>query len=501
MTDSGPEEFLPRTVADRYQIGSRLREEPWGGVWLSRDLVLDEEVGLKLCLKEAPEADAARQGFRQEARLALKLRHPHLLGVFHFGQDEDFLYLVQEAFAGESLMEKLARHQHFSLPQVLGILEQAAQALAQAHEQGLAHQSFNPLQVLVLGEEVRVANFTFPALEDEEVWHLELKAYLPPEVLRGEAPTPAGNIFSLGVLGFRLAAGSLPYPLTFDEPFPYRLETPPVDLEEVPLSLQNLLLRCLSLEPEDRFPDARAFLNQLRQLREQWRQEPWEAGKLRALGPAAARASELWGRLREGLGPQAQRLREELASLWPRLRPQTPRLWWGLGLAALMVLLLVVYYRLPRETLQPPPAGVPPAMVVPPATAPVGGGPPLLEAQEPTEAPQVAKPPVAKPPVPPPGEVKAPPREERYLIIAATYANPEPARIMSRHLQNLDFQAHVVKKTVGGKAQYQVQVGPVTGSKPAEEVARRLQAERLNPTVQKLTPPPARPSSIRRPAA
>jgi len=500
MTDSGPEEFLPRTVGDRYEVGRRLREEPWGGVWLARDSVLDAEVGLKLFSQEDPEIDAALEGFRQEARLALKLRHPRILGVFHCGQDEDFLYLVEEAFAGESLQEMLARRQHFSLSQVLTILEQAAQALAQAHEQGLAHQGLNPLQVLVLGEEVRVANFTFPAPGDEEARHLELKAYPPPEVLRGEAPTPGSNVFSLGVLGFRLAAGSLPYPLTFDEPFPYRLETPPVDLEEVPIPMQNLLLRCLSVEPEDRLPDAGAFLEQLRRVRDEWRGEPREWRKAQVLRPAAARAGELWGRLREGLKPQTQRLREGLASLGPRLRPQTSRLWWGLGLVVLMLLLLV-YYKMPRGIHLPSPATAPPAAVAPKTPAPAGGGPPLTEAQEPAEVPGAAKPPTAKAPVPPPGEVKAPPKEERYLLIAATYANPEPARIMSRHLQNLDFQAHVAKKTVGGKTQYQVQVGPVTGSKQAEELARRLKQEKLHPKVQKLTAPPGSPSSGRRPAA
>ena len=61
---------------------------------------------------------------------------------------------------------------------------------------------------------------------------LELKAYEAPEVIYGDAPSPASNIFSLGVLGFRLVAGSLPYALTFDEPFPYRVEDLPADLEE-----------------------------------------------------------------------------------------------------------------------------------------------------------------------------------------------------------------------------------------------------------------------------
>ena len=122
---------------------------------------------------------------------------------------------------------------------------------------------------------------------------LELKAYEAPEVIYGDAPSPASNIFSLGVLGFRLVAGSLPYALTFDEPFPYRVEDLPADLEEIPLSLQNLLLRCLAVDPEERFPEVSAFLAQLRQLRE-FKGEGLPEGKARMAagsGPAGKPAA------------------------------------------------------------------------------------------------------------------------------------------------------------------------------------------------------------------
>ena len=75
------------------------------------------------------------------------------------------------------------------------------------------------------------------------------------------------NFVHDGAFGY-LVAGSLPYPLTFDEPFPYRLEYPPADLEEIPVPLQNVLLRCLAEDPEERLPHAGALVSQLRQARE-----------------------------------------------------------------------------------------------------------------------------------------------------------------------------------------------------------------------------------------
>ena len=255
-------------IGPRYLIVRQLREEPWGGVWLAQDNILRTEVSLKLLARDDPEWTAARDMFEQAALLGLKLRHPQILGVFHIDKAEKFLYLVEEPFPGESLLAQWVRQERFSLPQALHRLELLAQALAFAHQQGEVHQFLSPLNILLKGEDLRVANFAFAPAYGDEPQHLELRAYTPPEVINGDRLTPAGNVFSLGVLGFRLVAGSLPYPLTFDEPFPYRLEYPPADLEEIPVPLQNVLLRCLSEDPEERLPHAGALVSQLRQARE-----------------------------------------------------------------------------------------------------------------------------------------------------------------------------------------------------------------------------------------
>ena len=161
------------------------------------------------------------------------------------------------------------------------------------------HQCLSPLNILLKGEDLRLANFAFAPAYDDQPQHLELKAYAPPEVIHGDRLTPAGNVFSLGVLGFRLVAGSLPYPLTFDEPFPYRLEYPPADLEEIPVPLQNVLLRCLSEDPEERLPHAGALVSQLRQARELMHGVAKESARL-AAGKIPAAAGSPW--LRRGRG-------------------------------------------------------------------------------------------------------------------------------------------------------------------------------------------------------
>ncbi len=511
MTNSRPDHpEISKVIDQRYEILRQLREEPWGAVWLAQDKILGVEVGLKLLTREAARWTEAQQFFQQEAILSLRLRHPQILGVFHLGKTERSLYLVQEPFPGESLMAHLARHHRFTLPQALDLLEQVTRALVLAHGQGLAHQALNPLQILLEDGEVRVANFAFPPEDYDQAMYLELKAYNPPEVLQGEAVSLAGNVFSLGVLGFRLAAGSLPYPLTFDEPFPYRLESPPVDLGEIPISLQNVLLQCLAVEPEERLPDAASLLGPLQQLREQWRSgRPerwggWEPARRWASWQPAGPAGDFLGRLWAGTKSGAGKIRDLIQTRGFSFRPSLGRLWWGLGLAVLLLVLVMVGNKMRRREAPPPALPVKAAPVKLPAAK---GAPPLMETGEPAPppgpapavTPEVSQPPPLAPPAP--EEAKPPPKEERYLIVAATFAKEDQATKLKQRLKTRNYSAKVVKKTTGKKTVYQVQVGPVTGAKPAEEMARRLKTqEHLTPKVQKMAARPANSSAPRKQA-
>ena len=506
MTSSRQDD--PETLEElgqRFELLHQLREEPWGEVWLATDRLLHTEVALKIYPRTDPEWAEGQKILAREAVLSFNLRHPLILGVFFLGEAEDGLYLVEEPFDGESLMASLSRKQRLPLPQTLRLLEQVSQALAFAHQQGVAHQSFNPLHILLKGEEVRVANFACPPGDGEKVMHLELKAYTPPEVLHGEEVSPAGNIFSLGVLGYRLLAGSLPYPLTFDEPFPYRLETMPVDLEEIPLPLQNLLLQCLAPESEERFADAGAFLTQLRQLRELWRgesretwlpEEPQESGAAwRQFGPAAGIPAKL-RRHGKRLG---EKLYSGLSGLLPRLHPVPRRLWWGLGLAGALIILIVVGLQVRSNfTLAPEPPTVTGKAVTPGP----GAVPPLAETAEPAVPPEPAPAVVPSPghatvPAPPSPPVAPKPekpglKEEKYVLVAGTFSQLDQARTLARRLKAKKFQAHLAKISVKGKPAYQVVLGPFPEKKAAEETAQRLKTqEHLTPRLVKLKPKPA----------
>ena len=490
-------------IGPRYLIVRQLREEPWGGVWLAQDTLLKTEVALKLLARDAPEWAGARDMFEQAAILGLKLRHPQILGVFHVDKTEKFLYLVQEAFPGESLIAQWVRPERFSLPQALHLLELLGQALAFAHQQGEVHQCLSPLNILLKGDDLRLANFAFAPAYDDLPQHLELRAYAPPEVLNGDRLTPAGNVFSLGVLGFRLVAGSLPYPLTFDEPFPYRLEYPPADLEEIPVPLQNVLLRCLSEDPEERLPHAGALVSQLRQARELMhgvaKKEPgaWRPGKPRGrwqpLAQAGPRLKKVW---ELGL-PHAQKARDAAKTHFNTLKLVPRRLLWGVGLAVLAAALIIIGVKTGhRPASKPQPA----AVAAPAALPPAGGGPPLMETGEagaPGEAIPAARPAAGQTPAL--GTPKA--KEQHYLLVVGTYATMKEAEALQQRLRAKHFGAVVKIQKVGDKLRYQVRMGPFIGAKAAEDTAKRLKTqEKLTPKVVKLAAKTAGDNNVRRPS-
>lgn len=496
-------------IGQRYLIVRQLREEPWGGVWLAQDNILRTEVSLKLMARDAPEWAAARDMFEHAAILGLKLRHPQILGVFHIDKAEKFLYLVEEPFPGESLMAQWVRHERFSLPQALHLLELLTQALAFAHQQGEVHQFLSPLNILLKGEDLRLANFAFAPAYGDEPQHLELRAYAPPEVIHGDRLTPAGNVFSLGVLGFRLVAGSLPYPLTFDEPFPYRLEYPPADLEEIPVPLQNVLLRCLSEDPEERLPHAGALVSQLRQARElmhgvakksaAWRPEK-SRRRWRPLAQAGPQLKKVW----EHSLPHAQKVRDAARSHLNTLKLLPRRLLWGVGLAVLTVALIIFGVKGGhRPASQPQPTAVAAPVVLPP----VGGGPPLMESDE-AGAP-VRPSPAARPAAgPTPGPVLAAATEatpgskdQRYLLVVATYSTMKQAEILQQRLRAKHLRAVINTRKTGDKTRYLVQVGPLTGAKAAEDAANRIKTqEKITPKVVKLAPKTTGTNNVRRPS-
>ena len=269
-----------RTHIGKFEILRLLGQGAMGEVFLGRDPSIGREVAIKTIRPALVGVDVGgdvRQRFAREAQAAGLLHHPHVVTVFEFGTDEDLLYLVMEYVPGEDLAALMARDA-LQPSDLLEILAQVCEGLAQAHKQGIIHRDIKPTNIMVQREQgewqAKVMDFGVAKLSGSEATQtgqvVGTLAYMAPEYLQSGHPDARSDLFAVGVLLYEALAGVPP----FDGPSPgsviYRLlhETPaplpPTAFQGISRDVQGLLNHALSKDPSNRFQSAEDLAGALR---------------------------------------------------------------------------------------------------------------------------------------------------------------------------------------------------------------------------------------------
>jgi hypothetical protein len=213
-------EDVDRLVAGRYRLKHPVGEGGMGVVWRAVDERLDRVVAVKqLRVPTAVgsrHAEQARQRVLREARIAARLQHPNAVGVHDVTDDAGGPVLVMEYLPSRSLADVLAERGALTPQEVAQIGARAAAALAAAHAAGIVHRDVKPGNIL-LGHDgtIKITDFGIShAAGDVTVTGTGLlgtPAFLAPEVARGEAPSPASDVFSLGSTLYTAVDGAPPF--------------------------------------------------------------------------------------------------------------------------------------------------------------------------------------------------------------------------------------------------------------------------------------------------
>lgn len=256
-----------KNLVGRYEILEEIGRGAMGVVYRARDPQIDRVVAIKtiwvLDLEPSEEREY-RDRFQQEARTAGKLSHPGIVAVFDVGAESNAPYIVMEYVAGSPL-SKLLTDDHGKLPLVsaLRLVQEVAEALDYAHGEGIIHRDVKPANILLTPEgRAKLADFGIARLDQS---HLTLPgrlmgspAYMAPEQMKGEAVDARSDLFSLGVVLYRLTTGYRPFQGNSTATVCYKLlrqdAIPPSSLNtELPLALDDFLAKALAKDPDRRF--------------------------------------------------------------------------------------------------------------------------------------------------------------------------------------------------------------------------------------------------------
>ena len=249
--------FRARQRLGKFRITKRLSDGPLANVYSATDTVLSKPVALKIPHVRTTKLEHLSD-IVNEVRIAAKLEHESILSLYdaNFGDD---CFVIVMPLGESSLAERMERR--MSNARAIDLALQALEALAYAHEQGVIHCDIKPENfILFSGNRLKLADFGFSKLSRRTVRGSGSGTidYIAPEQAMGK-PRAASDVFSLGLVLYRLFSGVLPE---------YPFDWPPKSIERVEARTNErfvkVLAKSLKTDPKKRFRDAGAMLTAAR---------------------------------------------------------------------------------------------------------------------------------------------------------------------------------------------------------------------------------------------
>ena len=255
-------------LSNRYQLLEKLGTGGMADVYRARDPVLDRIVAIKVLRSDYSSNADFQSNFRMEARAAANLSHPNIVTVHDFGFADNLLYIVMEYIPGKDLKQLIRERGRFSVEAGIPLIIQACAGLGYAHRAGLVHCDVKPHNMLVSKDgRLKVTDFGIARAlatisigeRTDIVWGSPL--YFAPEQARGEAPSPASDVYSIGVVMYELLSGTPPFTATTpDELARLHVNADPIPIREyipdIPVALEEIIMKVLSKEPSARYRTA-----------------------------------------------------------------------------------------------------------------------------------------------------------------------------------------------------------------------------------------------------
>jgi eukaryotic-like serine/threonine-protein kinase len=266
---------LINTLFDgRYRIVRKLGSGGMANVYLAEDEDLGRRVAIKILNDRYANDDLFIERFRREAKSAAALSHPNIVSVYDRGEAEGTYYIAMEVIEGRSLKELIMTRGPLPLAQALAFTHEILEALRFAHRHGIIHRDIKPHNILI-GERLKVTDFGIARAGASQMTEagsiMGTAQYLSPEQARGAPVTASSDLYSVGIVLYEMLTGKVPF--TGDSAIEIAMKhlndapKPPSKIRpEIPDELDQVVLRALAKNPEDRYQSAEEFSEDLHRV-------------------------------------------------------------------------------------------------------------------------------------------------------------------------------------------------------------------------------------------
>ena len=279
------EAFVAKQLG-QYRLKQMLGSGGMGEVYLAEHQMMKRPCAIKVIRPEKAGNPKVLARFEREVRATAKLSHWNSIDIYDYGRTADgTFYYVMEFLPGHNLGELVDAYGPLPSARIVHLMKQVCEALSEAHEHGLIHRDIKPANIFCAyrGGQFDVAKLldfglAKPTAEPEDVGLTQEGSitgsplFMSPEQATGSDQVDArSDIYSLGALMYFMATGQPPF--SYQQPIKVMVAhasespKPPRELnEEIPVELEEVILRCLEKQPEDRVQDAQTLREMLDQV-------------------------------------------------------------------------------------------------------------------------------------------------------------------------------------------------------------------------------------------
>jgi len=263
--------MIGRELDGRYEIIERIGGGGMALVYRARDTLLGRSVAVKVLRQQFVHDEDFIRRFRREARAAASLSHPNIVSIYDVGQEGDVHYIVMEFVEGTTLAEKIKEGGPLPIEEAVHIAAQICDALDHAHQNQIIHRDIKPHNILIgKNGRVKVTDFGIArAAASSDITQtgavLGSVHYFSPEHAKGVSQGAKSDLYSLGIVLYQMLTGRLPF--LGESPISVALKHLREKVEEprkinplIPQSLENIVLKALRKNPEERYPSARQMM-------------------------------------------------------------------------------------------------------------------------------------------------------------------------------------------------------------------------------------------------